>query len=567
MNLDQVTIEIRPRQAWEAVDLGILMAKRWWLPMMQAWLLVSLPFLALGLLVPVESLWLSTILLWWLKPLFERPLLHILSHAVFNDLPSVRSTVKAFPSLAIKQIFASLTWRRLSPSRSMDLAVLQLEGLSGARRQERLRVLHREDSAPAGWLTFLGANIEGFLGLGIAGIIWAMVPQEIDIDWANVFLDEDSAHIQYTELIIWYITMTLVAPFYVACGFALYLNRRIKLEAWDIDIAFRRIVNKRDSNSGKFSAKTNSTHALLLALALGIGLFAVDASTPAYAQHELPETVAIQAESDADYDALNATELSTSELATSELTTSELATNEYTHISDRSAAKKIINKVMQQEEFSHKETERHIKFFEPDKDSPPDEDNAFIKWLLDFLKNAENSTGIGIASGLEFILWGLVIALIFWVVFRYRHWLAAQFVRVKAAPEMRKRPVTLFGMAVTRESLPADISSAALQLLQQNDTRAAIALLYRACLYRLIYVGVDIEDGHTENECLALMRAHFSAKQNAAAQINYFSQLSIIWQRLAYGHLTPEQHIAQQLCSHWNSCWLSDDTSSTIGVK
>jgi hypothetical protein len=507
---------------------------------------VSLPFLALSLLIPVERLWLSTLLLWWLKPLFERPLLHILSYAVFNDLPSVRSTVKAFPSLAIKQIVASLTWRRLSPSRSMDLAVLQLEGLSGARRQERLRLLHREDSAPAGWLTFFCANIESFLGMGIIGFIWAMIPSEIDIDWANLFLDQDSAYLQYTKVIIWYIAMTLVAPFYITCGFALYLNRRIKLEAWDIDIAFRRIVNKRDSNGGKFSTKTNSAHALLLALSLGIGLFAVDASTPAYAQDELPETVVTQVESGTDSNTLS---------------------NEHTDISDRSAAKKIINKVMQQEEFSHKKTERHIKLFEPDEDSPPDEDNAFIKWLVDFLKNAENFTGIGIASGLEFILWGLVIVLIFWVVFRYRHWLAAQFVRVNAAPEERKKPVTLFGMEVTRESLPADISSAALQLLQQNDTRAAVALLYRACLYRLIYVGVDIEDGHTENECLALMRAHFSTKQNTAAQVDYFSQLSIIWQRLAYGHLTPEQHIAQQLCSHWNSCWLTDNTSPSRGAE
>ena len=30
MNLDQVSIEIRPRPAWEAVDLGLLMARRWW---------------------------------------------------------------------------------------------------------------------------------------------------------------------------------------------------------------------------------------------------------------------------------------------------------------------------------------------------------------------------------------------------------------------------------------------------------------------------------------------------------------------------------------------------------
>lgn len=541
MNLDQVTIEIRPRQAWEAVDLGILMAKRWWLPLMKAWLLVSLPFLLLSLFIPVAHLWLSTLLLWWLKPLFERPLLHILSHAVFNDLPSVRSTVKRFPALAMQQIFASLTWRRFSPSRSMDLAVLQLEGLKGARRQERLRLLHREDSAPAGWLTFIGANLEGFLAFGIIGFIAAMIPSEIDIDWANIFLDQDSAYLQYTKAIIWYITMTLVAPFYIACGFALYLNRRIKLEAWDIDIAFRRIVNKRH----------NSMQTLCFALALCIGLFTMDAHKPVYAQD--------------DSSAITDEQPETSE-STSTLRATEILANDYTDISDRTAAKKIINKVIKQDEFSHKEIEHRIKFFEPDEEEK-DEDNAFIEWLINFLKKTENDTGIGIATGLEILLWAVVIALIFWVAFRYRHWLAAQFVRVKAAPEARKKPATLFGMAITRESLPADISSAALQLLQQQDTRAAIALLYRACLYRLIFVGVDIEDGHTENECVTLMRAYFSTQQNTTTQIDYFSQLSAIWQRLAYGHLAPDQHIAEQLCSQWNSCWLAENTSTLRGAK
>src|SRR6187431_3234918 len=111
MKLDQVTLEIRPRSAWEAVDLGLLMAKRWWLPMMKIWLLVSFPVFVFMLLIPDNFFWVGALLLWWLKPVLERPLLHILSHAVFNDLPDTRSTFKLFPALARKQLFASLTWR------------------------------------------------------------------------------------------------------------------------------------------------------------------------------------------------------------------------------------------------------------------------------------------------------------------------------------------------------------------------------------------------------------------------------------------------------------------------
>src|SRR5690606_9155066 len=121
MNLDQVTIEIRPRSAWEAVDLGILMAKKWWWPMMKIWLLASLPFFIIAQLIPAENWLWCALFLWWFKPLYERPLLHIVSRAVFNDLSDTRSTLRLFPSLAFKQLVSSLTWRRLSPNRSMDL--------------------------------------------------------------------------------------------------------------------------------------------------------------------------------------------------------------------------------------------------------------------------------------------------------------------------------------------------------------------------------------------------------------------------------------------------------------
>jgi hypothetical protein len=32
----------------------------------------------------------------------------------------------------------------------------------------------------------------------------------------------------------------VLEPFYVAAGFAMYLNRRVELEAWDIEQEFRR---------------------------------------------------------------------------------------------------------------------------------------------------------------------------------------------------------------------------------------------------------------------------------------------------------------------------------------
>jgi hypothetical protein len=38
----------------------------------------------------------------------------------------------------------------------------------------------------------------------------------------------------------YFVVVLFLEPFYVAAGFAMYLNRRTQLEAWDIEQEFRR---------------------------------------------------------------------------------------------------------------------------------------------------------------------------------------------------------------------------------------------------------------------------------------------------------------------------------------
>ena len=38
-----------------------------------------------------------------------------------------------------------------------------------------------------------------------------------------------------------WLALGLIAPFQMGAGFGLYLNRRTRLEAWDLEIAFRRL--------------------------------------------------------------------------------------------------------------------------------------------------------------------------------------------------------------------------------------------------------------------------------------------------------------------------------------
>jgi hypothetical protein len=560
MNLNQLALEVRPRSAWEAVDLGLLMAKRWWWPLMKVWLIVTAPIVVITLCMPMNYFWVGFILLWWLKPLYERPMLHILSRAIFNELPNTRSTVKLLPALARQQLFASLSIRRFSPTRSMDLPVLQLEGLDKARRQARLSILHREDSAPAGWLSFIGFALELFLTLGLLSLLWAFIPPEFEVDWSNLFGAPQNSSLLYLKLSLWYIALGLTAPFYTACGFALYINRRVKLEAWDLEIAFRRITNKRAEATPGYGGNA-SPLSLLCIVSLCVFLL-LDSHQQSYADELPPMEQPTQKES--------IRENSESFLLHTQIDDKDIYRDpplgDYQDI-DRKLAQQSIAEVMQQAEFSRKTTSRSLTFVEQEENT----------WLMDFLVKhfgdlfdwlKKFNLFKFIATFLELILWGTALLLIALLVYRYRHWLAAQFVRVAPGKTTaHSKPQILFGLEVTEESLPDDIGANALRLLHQHNSRAALALLYRASLFRLIQNGLEIHHGHTEGECVQLFREALttqSSKNTSAAQhatelkqLEYFAQLTSCWQQLAYGHQAPNFALAENLCNSWNACWLT----------
>lgn len=120
--------------------------------LMLSWAAVTLPLFALL----SALLWrypLAVLLFWWLKPAWERLPLHILSRSLFGEVPTLLEALRALPRLLKPQLLASLTWRRLSPTRSFDLPVLQLEGLGGEARSKRLTVLGQRHAGSAAWLT------------------------------------------------------------------------------------------------------------------------------------------------------------------------------------------------------------------------------------------------------------------------------------------------------------------------------------------------------------------------------------------------------------------------------
>ncbi len=251
MRLSDASVVIRPRTSWEAMDLGVLMAQEHRLLLMASWALVSLPiFIALSVLLwqyPSTALF----VFWWLKPAFDRLPLYILSKALFGETPSLKQAVRHWPRLLKGQLLASLTWRRLSLSRSFLMPVSQLEGLDGQARQKRLGVLQQHNAGAARWLTTLGVHLEIGLWFGCMALFYLFIPQQVELDWdwqrLALATGPEGLWLEHLSNAFYALVLVFWEPIYVACGFSLYLNRRTVLEAWDLELVFRRLRQRLSS--------------------------------------------------------------------------------------------------------------------------------------------------------------------------------------------------------------------------------------------------------------------------------------------------------------------------------
>ena len=53
---------------------------------------------------------------------------------------------------------------------------------------------------------------------------------------------------------LYWLAVTLSEPVYIAAGFGLYLNRRTQLEAWDLELVFRRLAARARSLASAVAA-------------------------------------------------------------------------------------------------------------------------------------------------------------------------------------------------------------------------------------------------------------------------------------------------------------------------
>jgi len=240
MRVDGLAIALRPRPMAEAADLGAALVRQHASSVWRSFLPLYAVVVVLALCTAEFATWLPATLIFMLKPWLDRSLLFILSRAVFGQATRWADLWQQRRAVWGGQLLRSLLWRRLSPWRAYTQAVEQLEGQRGsARRKRREQMLRGRRGAAAG-LQFVFANVEMALYLAVLSIALWFAPEG---SLKNVFGwlgDSDSVLSSVLVATAYATVVGLLEPFYVGAGFAMYLNRRVELEAWDIEQEFRR---------------------------------------------------------------------------------------------------------------------------------------------------------------------------------------------------------------------------------------------------------------------------------------------------------------------------------------
>jgi hypothetical protein len=239
MQVDAIALELRPRPMHEAGDLGVRLVQA---NARSVWATCTPVFLAVFVL-SLSSFeiagWLPSLLIFWLKPWLDRSVLFVLSRAAFGQSTRFVDLWQAQRSIWWGQLFSTLLWRRLSPWRSFTQPIYQLEGQRGkANRQRRAQLLRSQrGAATAMHLAF--AHAEAFLCFGLFAFAFLLVPEGLRGEAWN-WLKGEGGSAAFATAAGYALVVLVLEPFYVGAGFAMYLNRRVQLEAWDIEQEFRR---------------------------------------------------------------------------------------------------------------------------------------------------------------------------------------------------------------------------------------------------------------------------------------------------------------------------------------
>lgn len=515
MNLEKMAIKTRLRTPWQAIDLGLSLARTWWLPLHTLWLApAAVLLLVLNLVIPTQP-GIAIFIVWWLKPFWDRLPLYFASRALFNDAPTIKTCLKQTVSIYKKDCLPWLLWRRFSLVRSFVMPVTLLEGQKGSSRARRIQTLQNDHTSAPFWLTIVLLHFEQLFPLALLTLIYLFIPEweHVDFGWYWEYYNQN-LWAQWAGSWLALFSMSLMAPLYTMGGFMAYINRRIALEGWDIEIRFRAMANRLKPSATAFSL------ALVIFLAPLVTFENAEAQEPT----EYPE----------------------------QLEPTPLPPRNF----QQQQVREEILKVVSGPEFFQTKTVTSWRLKENENsDEPPSWLKSLLRWLLnqEFEDKEESSNEWnlgGIAGLLKLALIALVLFLVLYLIYRLA--LSSEYLRLKILSKKREqleKPDVIFGLEVTPESIPDNVGEQALALLNQGKIREALGLLYRASLSHFIHtVELPLFKAQTELECANTVET----TNNNPSQNLFFKNLTFMWLQIAYAHRQPNVEAIRQACSEWS---------------
>lgn len=513
MRLDKLQLDLRPRPHAQALDLGFELLRAHAAATYGVWLALWLPLVLLcalaALYAPQTALWLM-LALWWVRPLLERAPLYVLSRGVFGEHVSWAEALRAWPRQLGGGCFLLLTWwRPFVVQRGLYQPIWQLEGARGAVAAQRRRVLAQDDTARAAfWFGFSSFHFELIVQLGLLAFIGVFVSAESNGNpFAFLYQLRGEEGLSSLQMLLSVLAFgaggAIVGPIYTACCFTLYLNRRAQLEAWDIEIMLRQIKAPPSASNGTM----RSVSALLLPMLLAALLWHPSnsmAAKPLPPECELPEWAK-----------------------------APLTAHASSHTPQQARLRARLRQLYEGDELRRFDC---VKGWVLKKQAP----NAPLK-----VKPSPSLIDPALLGlFLKIVVIGLGLALVAWLLYRF----------ADQIPALRRlRPhvaaVEVGGLDIRPESLPDDVAASVIALWDAGERRAALALLYRATLSRLVQQhGLHLARGATEGDCLRQAQSRL-----AGPLLELVEQTTQLWLNAAWGRRWPDTQVVHASAGRWRS--------------
>ncbi len=444
MRLADLQAELRPRSWWEAMELGLALLRRDWVPAVGSWLALALPaWLAVSWLLWDHPLW-ALGLLWWAEVLWDLALLHVLGRALFGPTPTVGATLRAWPGLVRSQLLTAGLRYRLGPAQAPRLPVLLLEDLPPARRGRRMRELLLGLYAPSLALSLLTVLMRLNLLLAAAVLAGWFTSQPLPMPDAEL-IGPLPSWFQLAAFAALLASSAIVRPVEVAAAFGLYLARRTEAEGWDIELRFRRLADRLRGGAGV---------AVLLLVVLLV-------PQPSRAQDAVPAEVIQQVLQHEDFD----------------------TTHTRTRWVPRQRAPEPQPAAVPQD---HSHPQDHAQRAEP-------------------LTLPSTPLDAVVATALEVSLWTGLVLLLAWVAWEVIRRGRGASMGPTATGAVTHRAQARAGVVPDPRSVARPVDRAR-QLWRDGQGAAALGLLYTTSVQALLAAGLRVPDGATEGEVLRLAR-------------------------------------------------------------